>query len=87
MMGRASAAAEQAPAGPTKLLRYADVSKDSVVFSYAGDLWLASRQGGAAHRLTSGASEKLYPKFSPDGKWIAFTAAYDGNPDVYSDSR
>ncbi len=73
----------QTPAGPTRLLRYADVSRDSVVFSYAGDLWLASRQGGAAHRLTSGASDKLYPKFSPDGKWIAFTAAYDGNPDVY----
>jgi tricorn protease len=76
-------AVEQTPAGPTRLLRYADVSRDSVVFSYAGDLWLASRQGGAAHRLTSGASDKLYPKFSPDGKWIAFTAAYDGNPDVY----
>ena len=76
-------AVEQTPAGPTRLLRYADVSRDSVVFSYAGDLWLASRQGGTAHRLTSGASDKLYPKFSPDGKWIAFTAAYDGNPDVY----
>jgi tricorn protease len=76
-------AVEQTPDGPTRLLRYADVSRDSVVFSYAGDLWLASRQGGVAHRLTSGASDKLYPKFSPDGKWIAFTAAYDGNPDVY----
>jgi tricorn protease len=79
----AGAAAEQIPAGPTKLLRYADVSKDAVVFSYAGDLWTASRQGGAARRLTSGAGDKLYPKFSPDGKWIAFTADYDGNPDVY----
>jgi tricorn protease len=82
-VGKAYAAALEPPSGLTKLLRYADVSKDSVVFSYAGDLWLASRQGGAAHRLTSGPSEKLYPKFSPDGKWIAFTAAYDGNPDVY----
>jgi hypothetical protein len=72
-----------APTGPTKLLRYADISKDSVVFSYAGDLWTASRQGGSAHRLTSGAGDKLYPKFSPDGKWVAFTASYDGNPDVY----
>jgi tricorn protease len=79
----AASAAEQAPAGPTKLLRYADISKDAVVFSYAGDLWTASRQGGAARRLTTGPSDKLYPKFSPDGKWIAFTAAYDGNPDVY----
>src|SRR5204862_6056809 len=76
-------APEQAPAGPTKLLRYADISKNAVVFSYAGDLWSASRQGGAAHRLTSGPGDKLYPKFSPDGKWIAFTASYDGNPEVY----
>ena len=67
----------------THLLRYADISKDRVVFSYAGDLWTASREGGAARRLTTSAGEKLYPKFSPDGKWIAFTASYDGNPDVY----
>jgi tricorn protease len=81
--GLAATPAEQAPTGPTRLLRYADISKDKVVFSYAGDLWTASREGGAARRLTSGAGEKLYAKFSPDGKWIAFTAEYDGNPDVY----
>jgi tricorn protease len=74
---------ERPPAGPTRLLRYADISKDAVVFSYAGDLWTASRQGGAARRLTTGPGDKLYPKYSPDGKWIAFTASYDGNPDVY----
>ena len=83
VQGGATPRAEQAPSGPTKLLRYADISKDAVVFSYAGDLWTASREGGAARRLTSGAGDKLYPKFSPDGKWIAFTAFYDGNPDVY----
>src|SRR6202162_237480 len=83
LAGQASAGPDQTPAGPTRLLRYADVSRDSVVFSYAGDLWLAFRQGGAARRLTSGPGDKLYPKFSPDGKWIAFTAGYDGNPDVF----
>jgi len=76
-------AAEQAPAGPTRLLRFADISKDKVVFAYAGDLWIASRDGGAARRLTSHVGDELYPKFSPDGKWIAFTGEYDGNPDVY----
>ena len=75
--------AGQPPTGPTRLLRYADISKDKVVFSYAGDLWIASREGGAAVRVTASAGDKLYPKFSPDGKWIAFTASYDGNPDVY----
>ena len=79
----AQAGANQPPEGPTKLLRFADISKDKVVFAYAGDLWIASREGGAARRLTSHVGDELYPKFSPDGKWIAFTGEYDGNPDVY----
>jgi tricorn protease len=81
--GWLSAAADEASSGPTKLLRFADISKDRVVFAYAGDLWTASREGGEARRLTSHAGNELYPKFSPDGKWIAFTGEYDGNPDVY----
>src|SRR5271170_6602825 len=80
---QSSAAADQVPPGPTRLLRYADISKDRVVFAYAGDLWISSREGGAARRLTSAPGDELYPKFSPDGKWIAFTGEYDGNPDVY----
>ncbi len=64
-------------------MRFPDVHNNSVVFVYAGDLWLAPRQGGAARRLTSHVGDELYPKFSPDGKWIAFTGEYDGNADVY----
>ena len=79
----AQAVADQVPDGPTKLLRFADISKDRVVFAYAGDLWITSREGGGARRLTSHVGDELYPKFSPDGKWIAFTGEYDGNPDVY----
>jgi tricorn protease len=78
-----STAVDQVPSGPTRLLRYADISKDKVVFAYAGDLWIAPREGGSARRLTSHVGDELYPKFSPDGKWIAFTGEYDGNPDVY----
>src|SRR5271155_4613813 len=80
---QSAAAADQVPAGPTRLLRFADISKDKVVFAYAGDLWIASREGGAARRLTSHVGDELFPKFSPDGKWVAFTGEYDGNPDVY----
>jgi tricorn protease len=80
---QSSGPADQVPPGPTRLLRFADISKDKVVFAYAGDLWIASREGGAARRLTSHPGDELYPKFSPDGKWIAFTGEYDGNPDVY----
>jgi tricorn protease len=76
-------AADQPPDGPTRLLRFADISKDRVVFAYAGDLWIASREGGAARRLTSHIGDEVFPKFSPDGKWIAFTGEYEGNPDVY----
>ncbi len=81
--GLGKVARAQAPEGPTRLLRYADISKDKVVFSYAGDLWIAPRAGGDARRLTSHPSDELFPKFSPDGKWVAFTGEYDGNPDVY----
>src|SRR5262249_32199607 len=65
-------------ASETKLLRYPDISRDSVVFVYAGDLWTAPRAGGSARRLTSAPGSEIFPKFSPDGQWIAFTGQYDG---------
>ncbi len=67
----------------TRLLRQPDISKDAVVFVYAEDLWIVPRTGGEARRLTSHPGDEVYPKFSPDGKWIAFTGEYDGNADVY----
>jgi len=69
--------------GETRLMRFPDIWHDQVVFVYAGDLWVSSTKGGPARRLTSHPGDELYPKFSPDGKWIAFTGEYDGNPDVY----
>ena len=54
-----------------------------VVFTYAGDLWLASTSGGMATRLTAHPGVELFAKFSPDGKWIAFTGQYDGDEQVY----
>lgn len=66
-----------------KYLRFPDVHGDKVVFSYAGDLWLATSGGGTAVRLTSGDGAELFPKFSPDGKWIAFTGQYGGDEQVY----
>jgi tricorn protease len=66
-----------------RLLRFPDVYKDKVAFVYGGDLWLASTSGGVAHRITSHPGRELFPKFSPDGKWIAFTGQYDGNFNVY----
>ena len=67
----------------TKLLRFPDIHGDKVVFSYAGDLWTAPTGGGAATRLTAHPGVEFFAKFSPDGKWIAFTGQYDGDEQVY----
>ncbi|MBL8858467.1 MAG: PD40 domain-containing protein [Planctomycetes bacterium] len=74
-----------APATPaqTKLLRFPDVHGDKVAFCYAGDLWVAASSGGTAARLTAHPGLELFPKFSPDGAWIAFTGQYDGDEQVY----
>jgi tricorn protease len=73
----ASASAE------TKLLRFPDVHGERVTFVYAGDIYIASTAGGVAQRLTSHAGSELYPKFSPDGSQIAFSAEYNGTRQVY----
>ncbi|MFY9905648.1 MAG: PDZ domain-containing protein [Terriglobales bacterium] len=66
-----------------RLLRFPDIYKDKIAFVYGGDLWLASSAGGTARRITSHPGRELFPKFSPDGKWLAFTGQYDGNFNVY----
>ena len=72
------------PAGAqTKLLRFPDIGGERVVFCYAGDLWTVSAQGGSATRLTAHPGLELFPKFSPDGDWIAFTGQYEGDEQVY----
>ena len=68
---------------PTRLLRYPDVCGNDVVFCYGGDLWKSPLGGGEARRLTAHPGQELFPKFSPDGKWIAFTSQYDGDEQVY----
>jgi tricorn protease len=67
----------------SKPLRFPDIHGDKVVFSFAGDLWLASTNGGVARRLTAHPGIEFFGKFSPDGKWIAFTGQYDGDEQVY----
>ena len=68
----------------TRMLRYPDLHGDQVVFSYAGDLWIASiYEAVPARRLTSHPGLELYPRFSPDGQSIAFTGQYQGDEQVY----
>jgi len=66
-----------------RLMRYPDIHGDTVVFVYAGDLWTSNVGGGLARRLTTYPGGEAFPHFSPDGKWIAFTGTFGGNPDVY----
>ncbi len=63
--------AQDAPEG--RLLRFPDISKDKIAFVYGGDIWLVASSGGVAHRITTYPGRELFPKFSPDGKWLAFT--------------
>lgn len=65
------------------LFRYPDVSQNQIVFSYANDLWLVPKEGGNAVKLSSPPGVESFPKFSPDGATIAFSANYDGNTDAY----
>lgn len=65
------------------LFREPAVSATQICFSYGGDIWLVPRAGGAAHRLTSSQGNASGCHFSPDGQWIAYTGARDGNEDVY----
>lgn len=78
-----SSQASQASQGDTRLLRFPDIHGDSIAFVYGGDIWLASASGGAARRLTSDRGEELFPKFSPDGRWIAFTGQALGSRQVF----
>ena len=72
------AAAEETPL----LAQSPTMNKTQIVFAYGGYLWSVAREGGEARQLTTGGHE-TGPKFSPDGKWIAFTGQYDGNVDAY----
>ncbi|WP_066626979.1 S41 family peptidase [Labilibacter marinus] len=66
-----------------KLMRYMDISETQITFVYGGDIWLAPKAGGTAIQITHSPGEESWPKFSPDGKEIAYTARYNGNSDVF----
>ena len=66
------------------MLQTPDVSASHIVFSYANDLWIVSREGGQATPLASPVGRETMPRFSPDGKTIAFAGNYDGNMDLYT---
>ncbi len=70
-------------AGDARLMRYPDINGNQVVFVYAGDIWTVDARGGDARQLTAHKGLELFPKISPDGQWIAFSAEYSGSRQVY----
>jgi len=70
-------------ANDARMMRFPDINNNLVAFVYAGDIWTVTANGGEARRLTSHEGFELFPKISPDGKWIAFSAEYSGSRQVY----
>ena len=71
------------PANEARLLRFPDINGNLIVFVYAGDIWSVQATGGEARRLTSDIGLELFPKISPDGRWIAFSGEYSGTRQVF----
>ena len=66
-----------------RLLRFPAIHGNQIVFTYAGDLYTVSAEGGIARKMTNDVGFEMFARFSPDGKYIAFTGQYDGNTEVY----
>src|SRR3954470_10331716 len=72
-----------ASAREAKLVRYPSYSNGRIAFTYLADIWVADENGQNVQRLTVNKARDAYPRFSPDGKWIAFSSDRNGNLDVY----
>ena len=78
-----SAQAGAAQPGAIKLARYPDYHAGRIAFSYMGDIWVAGEDGSNPVRVTVNTAREIYPRFSPDGRWIAFSSNRFGNNDVF----
>ena len=79
----AALAAAPAAADPIKFARYPHVAHGKIAFSYHGDIWIANQDGSSPNRLTAHVGRDIFPRFSPDGKLVAFTSNRFGNDDVF----
>src|SRR5688500_8143138 len=70
-------------AEPIKFARHPHVANGKLAFAYHGDIWVANADGSNPVRLTAHVARDTFPRFSPDGKWVAFTSNRFGNDDVF----
>jgi tricorn protease len=64
--------------------RYPDVHENTVIFAAEGDLWTVPLSGGLAQRLTTHQEDESFPRFSPDGKTVLYSASYEGPTEIYT---
>ncbi len=72
-----------APTGPIRLPRHPDYHAGRIAFSYLGDIWVANEDGSNVQRITDNSAREVYPRFSPDGRSLAFSSNRYGNYDVF----
>src|SRR4051794_14990940 len=75
--------AQEPAADEARLLRFPAIHGDRIAFAYAGNLYTVPVAGGVARRLTSHDGYEMFPRYSHDGKWLAFTGQYHGNTEGY----
>ena len=69
---------------PIKFARLAGIANDGrVAFTYQDDIWVVDADGANPRRITAHVARDFSPRFSPDGKWLAFTSNRNGNNDVF----
>src|SRR6476659_6292038 len=68
---------------PIRLARQPDYHAGKIAFSYLGDIWTANEDGSSPQRVSDHRGHEMYPRFSPDGRWIAFSSNRYGNNDVF----
>ncbi|MBR5541428.1 MAG: PD40 domain-containing protein, partial [Bacteroides sp.] len=66
-------------------MRYSSISPDGtqIAFSYQGDIYTVSANGGRAYQLTTNPAHDTRPIWSPDGQSIAFASDRLGGMDIY----